>query len=111
MFHPGCYAMSLLRGRYSGSSETQFEFDIRQISRKGLVAYVESVLANELPDSFWTGTLPQLMTTSSIKSPYFLCYQAAQVKLGDRGFYLATSQPPTCCSIVRTFTTCTRRST
>ena len=80
------YAMSLLRGRYSGSPESQFDFDIRQISSQGLVAYVESVLANELPDSFWTGMLPQFMATSSIKSPYFLCYQAAQVKLGDRGF-------------------------
>ncbi|MDR6539469.1 DUF262 domain-containing protein [Variovorax soli] len=80
------YVMSLLRGRYSGSPESQFDFDIRQISSQGLVAYVESVLANELPDSFWTGMLPQFMATSSIKSPYFLCYQAAQVKLGDRGF-------------------------
>lgn len=80
------YAMSLLRGRYSGSPESQFDSDIRQIANQGLVAYVESVLANELPDSFWTGMLPQFMTTSSIKSPFFLCYQAAQVKLGDRGF-------------------------
>jgi hypothetical protein len=30
--------------------------------------------------------LPQLMDTSSGRSPYFLCYQAAQVKLGDKGF-------------------------
>jgi len=80
------YAMSLLRGRYSGSPETQFDFDIRQISAQGLAAYVEAVLNNELPESFWTGMLPQFMATSSIKSPYFLCYQAAQVKLGDRGF-------------------------
>lgn len=80
------YAMSLLRGRYSGSPESQFDFDIRQISALGLASYVETVLANELPDSFWTGMLPQFMTTSSIKSPYFICYQAAQVKLGDRGF-------------------------
>ena len=42
--------------------------------------------SNELPDSFWTGMLPQLMDTSSGQSPYFLAYQAAQVKLGDRGF-------------------------
>jgi hypothetical protein len=80
------YAMSLLRGRYSGSPETQFDFDIRQISQQGLVSYVEKVLLNELPDSFWTGMLPQFLATSSIKSPYFICYQAAQVKLGDRGF-------------------------
>ena len=80
------YAMSLLRGRYSGSPESQFDFDIRQISAQGLATYVETVLANELPESFWTGMLPQFLTTSSIKSPYFICYQAAQVKLGDRGF-------------------------
>ena len=80
------YAMSLLRGRYSNAPETQFDFDIRQVSSQGLVSFVDSVLANELPDSFWTGMLPQFMATSSIKSPYFLCYQAAQVKLGDRGF-------------------------
>ena len=48
--------------------------------------YVESVIPNELPDSFWTGMLPQFMDTSSISSPYFKCFQAAQVKLGDRGF-------------------------
>ena len=29
--------------------------------------------------------LPQLMDTSSAQSPYFLAYQAAQVKLGDKG--------------------------
>src|SRR2546429_8080714 len=39
-----------------------------------------------LPASFWTGMLPQLMDTSSAQSPYFLAYQAAQVKLGDKGF-------------------------
>jgi len=30
--------------------------------------------------------LPQLMDTSSSNSPYFLAYQAAQVKFGDKGF-------------------------
>lgn len=80
------YAMSVLRGRYSGSPESQFDLDIRQVTAQGTVAYVEKVIESELPDSFWTGMLPQLMATSSIKSPYFLCYQAAQVKLGDKGF-------------------------
>lgn len=80
------YAMSVLRGRYSGSPESQFDFDIRQIDSRGVADYVESVIPNELPESFWTGMLPQFMDTSSIKSPYFLCYKAAQVKLSDRGF-------------------------
>ena len=80
------YAMSVLRGRYSGSPESTFDFDIRQITSRGVLGYVDSVIPNELPDSFWTGMLPQFMDTSSITSPYFLCYQAAQVKLGDKGF-------------------------
>ncbi len=80
------YAMSVLRGRYSGAPESTFDFDIRQISSRGVLDYVDAVVPNELPDSFWTGMLPQFMDTSSINSPYFLCYQAAQVKLGDKGF-------------------------
>ena len=80
------FVMSMLRGRYSGSPESTFDFDIRQISSRGVVNYVESVIPNELPDSFWTGMLPQFMDSSSINSPYFLCYQAAQAKLGDKGF-------------------------
>lgn len=80
------YAMSVLRGRYTGSPETAFDFDIRQVETRGLASYCDSVIQNELPESFWTEMLPQLMDTSSSNSPYFLCYQAAQVKLGDKGF-------------------------
>lgn len=80
------YVMSVLRGRYTGSQESAFDFDIRQVEARGLKPYVESVLANELPESFWTGMLPQLMDTSSSTSPYFLAYKAAQVKLEERGF-------------------------
>lgn len=80
------YAMSILRGRYTGSPETAFDFDIRQVEARGLVAYAKSVVETELPESFWTGMLPQLMDTSSAQSPYFLAYKAAQVKLGDKGF-------------------------
>lgn len=80
------YAMSVLTGRYGGSIETAFDQDIRQIDSQGLVAYSESVLENELPDSFWTGMLPQLMDTPAVNSPYFLSWQAAQVKAGDKGF-------------------------
>jgi hypothetical protein len=43
-------------------------------------------LSAELPDSFWMSLLPQQMETSSAQTPYFTVYQAAQVKLGDKGF-------------------------
>lgn len=80
------YAMSVLTSRYTGSPETRFDFDIRQVETRGLAEYTNAVIENELADSFWTGMLPQLMDTSSAQSPYFLAYQAAQVKLGDKGF-------------------------
>jgi hypothetical protein len=63
-----------------------FDFDIRQVAARGLADYTAAVIENELPESFWTGMLPQLMDTSSSNSPYFLAYEAAQVKLGDKGF-------------------------
>jgi hypothetical protein len=80
------FAMSILTGRYSGSPETAFDLDIRQIDSQGLKTYAEAVIENELPTTFWTGILPQLMDTSSAMSPYFIAYQAAQARLGDRGF-------------------------
>ncbi len=80
------YVMSILRGRYTGSPETAFDLDIRQVETRGLAAYADAVVDAELPDSFWTGMLPQLMDTSSSNSPYFLAYLAAQAKLGDKGF-------------------------
>jgi Uncharacterized conserved protein len=80
------YAMSILTGRYTGSTESAFDLDIRQIEAQGLRSYAEAVIATELPDSFWTGMLPQLMETSSAQSPYFIAYLAAQARLGDKGF-------------------------
>jgi len=80
------YAMSILRGRYTTSPETAFDFDIRQIEAHGAAPYTSSVLDTELPSSYWTGMLPQLMDTSSAQSPYFLAYKAAQAKLGEKGF-------------------------
>jgi hypothetical protein len=80
------YAMSVLTGRYTGAPETAFDFDIQKVEARGLRDYANEVIAAELPESYWTGMLPQLMDTSSSNSPYFLAYQAAQVKLGDKGF-------------------------
>jgi len=80
------YAMSILTGRYAGSPETAFDVDIRQIDALGVQAYTTTVIENELPPTFWTGMLPQVMDTSSSMSPYFIAYQAAQARLGDKGF-------------------------
>lgn len=80
------YVMSVLRGRYAGNPESTFDFDIRQIASRGVAAYGNAVIDAELSSSYWETLLPQEMETSSSSSPYFLVYQAAQVKLGDLGF-------------------------
>ena len=80
------YAMSILTRRYSGSPETAFDFNIRQIEAQGVSAYIDVVIENELPATYWTGMLPQVMDTSSSQSPYFIAYQAAQARMGDKGF-------------------------
>lgn len=80
------YVMSILTGRYTSSPETAFDLDIRQMASGGIEQYVAAVIESELPESFWTGMLPQLMDTSSSQSPYFIAYLAAQARLGDKGF-------------------------
>ncbi len=80
------YLMSLLTQRYSGNPESTFDFDIRQVEARGLEAYTSAVIDAELSESFWSTLLPQQMETSSGSSPYFLVFQAAQVKMGDKGF-------------------------
>lgn len=80
------YVMSLLTQRYSGNPESTFDFDIRQVEARGLEAYTSAVIDAELSESFWSALLPQQMETSSGSSPYFLVFQAAQVKMGDKGF-------------------------
>jgi len=80
------YAMSVLTGRYTSSPETTFDVDIRQIEQQGMMTYAKALIDTQLPNSIWTGMLPQRMDTSSSQSPYFKAYQAAQVYLQDKGF-------------------------
>ncbi|HET7234468.1 MAG TPA: DUF262 domain-containing protein [Longimicrobium sp.] len=80
------YVASLLSGRYSGNPETAFDSDIRQIAARSAAVYTEEVIAAQLSESFWSTLLPQSLETSSVNSPFWRVYQAAQVKLHDKGF-------------------------
>ena len=80
------FVMSVLTGRYSASPETKFDEDVRSMESQGVTAYADAVIASQLSESYWTGLLPRNLETSSASSPFFLAYQAAQVKLGDKGF-------------------------
>lgn len=80
------FVMSMLTGRYSGTPETVIDQDVRQIKSYGVLGHTQAVFEATLTDSFWSALLPQEMDTSSGISPYFLVYQAAQVKMKDKGF-------------------------
>jgi hypothetical protein len=77
---------SILTGRYSGSPESVFDFDIKQISQKPFDEYLKEKEEGELSDAFWNASLPQSLDTSVASSPYFHVFLASQVKANDRGF-------------------------
>jgi hypothetical protein len=78
--------MPMLTGRFSGTPETAFEQDIKQIKSQGILKYTKTVVSTELNDAFWELLLPQQLETSSINSPYWSAYCAAQVALEGKGF-------------------------
>jgi hypothetical protein len=80
------FVFSILTNRYSSSPESTFDYDIKQISNRSFSDYVAAIEQAELSDSFWNFGLIQRLDTSVASSPVFHVYQAAQVKMRDRGF-------------------------
>lgn len=83
--------MSILTGRYSASPESKMDQDIRNINEKGVVKYLEEIEKAELSEAFWTFGLPQKLDTPNSSSPALSAYFAAQIVLGDKGLFSATS--------------------
>ncbi|SHJ63829.1 Protein of unknown function DUF262 [Arenibacter nanhaiticus] len=80
------YVYSVLTGRYSGSPESMFDFDIRQIELKSFKDYLQEKEDGELSQAFWNASLVQSLNTSVTSSPYFHVYLASQVRANDKGF-------------------------
>jgi hypothetical protein len=80
------FVYSVLTGRYSGSPESMFDYDIRQITEKSFAEYLAEKEAGELSDAFWTAALVQNLDSSVSSSPNFNVFLAAQIKANDRGF-------------------------
>ena len=78
------FVMTTLTGRYIGSPESQMDKDLRSIEEKGFFPFLKENEEANLSDSFWKTRLVQNLATSSISSPYFLVYLAAQIFHGDR---------------------------
>ena len=75
------FVMSTLTQRYIGSPESVMDRDMRSIAEKGFLNFLADVEASSLPDTFWTITLPQILETSSVNSPAFNTFIAAQINL------------------------------
>lgn len=80
------YVYSILTGRYSGSPESTFDFDIKQIETRSMQSYLAEKEAAELSAAFWEVALVQHLDTSVASSPYFHVFLAAQVRANDKGF-------------------------
>jgi hypothetical protein len=79
--------LSILTGRYSGSPESAFDYDIKRFfSYNDPEEYLRVTEAGDLSDAFWEVTLPQRFDTSVASSPYFNVFLAAQAKEHDKGF-------------------------
>ena len=81
------YVLSTLTGRYSGSSETRMDRDIREIRERGFAAFYADARAAQLSDNFWEVNLPQLLATTSTRTGAWLVYLAAQVKAADNTLF------------------------
>jgi len=82
------FVLSTLTNRYVGSPESAMDRDLRMIKEKGFLNFYEEVEASELPDTFWTTTLPMKLETSSANSPSYLIFLAAQIRKGCNSLFM-----------------------
>lgn len=54
---------------------------MRTIGEKGFLTFLADVEASALSETFWTVTLPQNLETSSVNSPAFNTFLAAQINM------------------------------
>ncbi len=80
------FVLSTLTGRYVGSPESVMSRDIRNIQEKGFLTYFDEIEASVLSDTFWNVTLPQNLETTSVNSPAFNTFLAAQDYLKCNSF-------------------------
>ena len=78
--------LSILTGRYSGSPESAFDYDIKRFQSNEPMELLKNTEEGELSDAFWNNILVTKLNTSVASSPMFHVFLMAQVKMGDYGF-------------------------
>lgn len=80
------FVLSILTGRYSGSSESAIERDSKQILEKGIEVYLNQIEQPELDAGFWTYRIVNDLDSSSTVNNAYLCYLASQCKNNESAF-------------------------
>jgi hypothetical protein len=80
------FAACIITSRYTSSSETAMDADIRAIARKGAEAVLKDIEDSQLSDNFWDVSLVQELDKASIRNPLLSTFWASQIKAKDRGF-------------------------
>ncbi len=78
--------LSILTGRYSGSPESMFDYDVKRFDTNDPQEYLKQIELGQLSDAYWQYTLPERLNTAVSSSPYFKVFLMAQVKMEDKGF-------------------------
>lgn len=78
--------LSILTGRYSGSPESMFDYDIKRFQTNNAMELLKHTEDGELSEAFWSNILVTKLNTSVASSPIFHLFLMAQVKMGDCGF-------------------------
>jgi hypothetical protein len=86
------FILATLMGRYVTSPESAMDRDLRNISEKGFLQFFNEIEQGELSDTFWDVQLVQSLETSSITSPYFNVFVAAQVWAADRSLLSSSAK-------------------
>lgn len=80
------FVLSYLTSRYSGSPESQFDEDIRNISKTDFGEFLKANEDSLLSEAFWNSLLIQELNKSTMNNPFINTFFASQVKEKDLGF-------------------------
>lgn len=78
--------LALLIGRYSGSSESAIDEDIKQISSKGIDEYLKQMEQSYLGAGYWDYKLVRDLETSSVNNNAYNVYIAVQCNQNKPAF-------------------------
>ena len=82
------FVLSTLTGRYVSSPESAMDRDMRSIDEKGFLKFLAELEDSLLSDTFWDIALPQRLESSSVNSPAFNVFVAAQIKTNCNSLFM-----------------------